>query len=168
MPKPLLLALLSTLSNDIVQEYFKASAAGHTSATLRKKSKKPVEAFPSAKQQSASVSQPSTSKKKRKKPVETTGSAKQQTPKVAKQTPEPRKKSRKAVESTGISDQQAKSAAKPSAVSMKSAPVGKSLAPKEEDKETSKSNTSLGKCYIVAGACRSLSRSNSKKSFQEY
>jgi TPR repeat protein len=168
MPKPLLLALLSTLSNDNVQEYFKVSAAGHTSATLRKKSKKPVEAFPGAKQQSASVSQPSTSKKKRKKPVETTGSAKQQTPTVAKQTPEPRKKSRKAVESTGISDQQAKSAAKPSAVSMKTAPVGKSLAPKEEYKETSKSSTSLGKCYIVAGACRSLSRSNSKKSFQEY
>jgi TPR repeat protein len=165
VPKPLLLALLSTLSNNTVQEYFKASAAVHKSVSLRKKSKKPVEAAPSAKQQSASVSQPSTSKKKPKKPTEATASTRQPAATVANQSPAPKKKeSGKPVELITGSTQQSTSVAKRSAVPTEA----RSLSPKEETKETSKTSVIPGKCYVVAGRCGSLSRTNSKKTFQEY
>jgi peptidoglycan hydrolase-like protein with peptidoglycan-binding domain len=166
LPMPLLQALLPALGTDDPVGYFQSSEhpVGQQADTPRRKSKRPVKSAATAKIQSASVAKSPTSKKKIKKPVETTANAKQQAATVAKQAPDPKKKSRESVESTGVSDQQATSAARPSAVSMETAPVGQSLAPKDEEKKTSKSSARPGKCYIVAGACRSLSR-NSQSGF---
>jgi hypothetical protein len=193
MPKVLLVALLSTLRDGNVEEYFKSGVAGHKSAARRKrskkyvettanvkqqsaavakqslaskkkkKSKKPVEAAPSAKPQTASVVQPPTSKTKRKKPIQTTASAKQQSPMVA-QSPTLKKKLKKPVETTVSSSQQSTSGAKRSAVSAKPAVEARSLSPKKRTKETSKTSVIPGKCYVVMGGCGSLSRTKSKKS----